>query len=158
MASGVEVRVPFLDRRLVEFAFREIAPSLKLKGHLRVTPKYILKKAMADRLPKSVLRASKAGFGAPIHHWLSHELKEMTGDLLSPARVRSRGFFNPVVVDRIVGEHRANKADWSYQIWQLLTFELWAQAFIDGRCNDFIHDPDLAVLPSSASAGKAASA
>jgi asparagine synthase (glutamine-hydrolysing) len=136
MASSVEVRVPFLNRRLAEFAIREIAPSLKLKGRLRSTPKYILKKAMADRLPETVLRAPKAGFGAPIHHWLSQELRETVDDLLSPERLRSRGLFDPAVVHRLLNEHRAGRADWSYQLWQLLTFELWAQAFLDGKSTE----------------------
>jgi asparagine synthase (glutamine-hydrolysing) len=136
MASSVEVRVPFLNRRLAEFAFREIPPSLKLKGGFRSTPKYILKKAMADRLPAAVLGAPKAGFGAPIHRWLSYELREMVDDLLSSERLRSRGFFDPGVVARLIREHRAGSADWSYQLWQLLTFEFWGQVFLDGRSSE----------------------
>jgi asparagine synthase (glutamine-hydrolysing) len=153
MASSVELRVPFLDRRLAEFAFREIAPSMKLKGRVRSTPKYILKKAMADRLPETVLRAPKAGFGAPIHRWLSHELCEMVDDLLSPERLRSRGFFDPVVVERLVREHRTGRADWSYQLWQLLTFELWAQVFLDGRSTEFSFELELVKQMSVASSG-----
>jgi asparagine synthase (glutamine-hydrolysing) len=132
MASSVEVRVPFLDRELAEFVAWKVPPSLKLKGFFRPTTKYILRQAMKDVLPREVLRQPKAGFAAPIDYWLANDLKEMTDDLLSESRIRERGLFRPEVVRAFVNEHRRGAQDWSVQIWQFLTLELWMQAFLDG--------------------------
>ncbi len=133
MASSVEVRVPFLDRELAEFVAWKIPPKLKLKGVFRPTTKYILRHAMKDVLPREVLRQPKAGFAAPIDYWLANDLKEMTGDLLSESRVRERGMFRPEAVRKFVDEHRRGTQDWSMQIWQFLTLEIWMQTFLDGR-------------------------
>ncbi len=131
MASSVEVRVPFLDRELAEFVAWNVSPRLKLKGVFRPTTKYIFRKAMKDVLPREVLSQAKAGFAAPIDYWLANELKEMTDDLLSESRIRRRGLFRPQAVRRFVDEHRRGTQDWSMQIWQFLTLEIWMQTFLD---------------------------
>lgn len=136
MASSVEVRVPFLDRELAEFAARRVPPRLKLKGRIQPTTKYLLRKAMAGVLPAEVLRQPKAGFAAPLDYWLAGELRGMCDELLSESRVRQRGLFDPAAVSALVGEHRAGRHDWSMHIWQLLTLELWQQVFIDGGWKD----------------------
>jgi asparagine synthase (glutamine-hydrolysing) len=133
MASSVEVRVPFLDRELAEFAAWQVSPRLKLKGTVRPTTKYIFRRAMEGVLPKEVLRQPKAGFGAPIDYWLANDLKPMVDDLLSESQVRDRGLFRPQKVRTIVEDHRRGARDWSMQIWQLLTLELWMRTFLDGR-------------------------
>lgn len=129
MAASVEVRVPFLDREFVEWAAWNVPPGLKLKGG---TTKYILRRAMGGILPGEVLRQPKASFGAPIGYWLEHDLKELINDVLSEGRLKSRGWFRPSAVARILREHRAGKRDHAWQLWQFLTLELWAQAFLDG--------------------------
>ncbi len=131
MASSVEVRVPFLDRELAEFVAQEIPPELKLKGRLFPTTKHILKEAMKGILPAEIFQQPKAGFAAPIDYWLANDLKEMVDDLLSESQVRDRCLFKPEEIRRIVLEHRAGTHDWSMQIWQFLTLELWMQTFID---------------------------
>ena len=141
MASSVEVRVPFLDRELAEFVAWNVPPSLKLKGRLQPTTKYILRQAMRDILPKEVLRQPKAGFGAPVDYWLAHDLREMVDDLLSTSQVNKRAIFRPDVIRRLVDEHRSGRNDWSMQIWQFLTLELWQQAFLDGGARRFESDP-----------------
>jgi asparagine synthase (glutamine-hydrolysing) len=88
---------------------------------------------MADVLPEDVLRRPKAGFGAPVDYWLAGDLREMVDDLLAERRVRERGYFDPGEVRRLVAEQRSGRHDWSLQVWQLLTFELWLQAFVDGH-------------------------
>ena len=133
MASSVEVRVPFLDRELAEFVAWNVPPRLKLKGLLRPTTKYIFRKAMKDILPREVLSQPKAGFAAPIDYWLAHDLKEMTDDLLSESRIRGRGLFRPEAVRGFVDQHRRGTQDWSMQIWQFLTLEIWMQTFLDGN-------------------------
>jgi asparagine synthase (glutamine-hydrolysing) len=132
MASSVELRVPFLDRELAEFVAWNIPPHLKLKGFFRPTTKYIFRKAMQEVLPTEVLEQRKAGFAAPVDYWLANDLKEMVDDLLSESRIRNRGLFRPDAVRRFVDEHRSGSQDWSMQIWQFLTLELWMQTFLDG--------------------------
>jgi asparagine synthase (glutamine-hydrolysing) len=131
MASSVEVRVPFLDRDLAEFAAWNIPPDLKLKGFFRPGTKYIFRRAMRDILPAEVLRQPKAGFAAPLDYWLANDLREMVDDLLSETNIRKRGLFRPEVVRRFVDEHGAGTEDWSMQIWQFLTLEHWMKVFLD---------------------------
>ncbi len=128
MASSVEVRVPFLDWELAEWVAWKVPPSLKLHGN---TPKHILREAMRPLLPPAVLEQKKAGFGAPVDYWLTHDLREMTDDLLSESTLRRRGLFEPAEVRRLIDEHRAGRHDWSLQIWQFLTLEQWMQTFLD---------------------------
>ncbi|HLW85817.1 MAG TPA: asparagine synthase (glutamine-hydrolyzing) [Candidatus Sulfotelmatobacter sp.] len=137
MASSVEVRVPFLDRELAEFVAWKVPPRLKLKGSLRPTTKYIFRQAMRDILPQEVLRQPKAGFAAPVDYWLAHDLKEMADDLLSESQIRTRGLFRPEAVRRFANEHASGRQDWSMQLWQFLTLELWMQVFLDGGAAKF---------------------
>lgn len=137
MASSVEVRVPFLDRELAEFVAWNVPPNLKLKGFARPTTKYILRQTMRDILPREVLQQPKAGFAAPVDYWLAHDLKEMVDDLLPPAQLRNRGLFRPEAVQRFVDDHRRGLQDWSMQLWQLLTLELWMRTFLDGGSRRF---------------------
>jgi len=131
MASSVEVRVPFLDRELAEFAAWNIPPDLKLKGFFHPTTKHILRRAMRNVLPAEVLQQPKAGFAAPVDYWLAHDLREMVDDLLSDTNIRKRGLFRPEAVRRFVEEHRSGAEDWSMQIWQFLTLENWMRIFLD---------------------------
>ena len=140
MASSVEVRVPFLDRELAEFVAWNVPPSLKLKGRLFPETKHIFRRAMHGVLPPEVLQQPKAGFAAPVDYWLANDLKGMVDDLLSSAQLRKRGFFKPEAVARFVAEHRSGRNDWSMQIWQFLTLELWMQAFVDGGARSFETD------------------
>jgi asparagine synthase (glutamine-hydrolysing) len=148
MASSVEVRVPFLDRELAEFAAWSIPPDLKLKGFLRPTTKYIFRQAMQDVLPAEVLRQPKAGFAAPVDYWLANDLREMVDDLLSETNIRNRGLFQPKAVRRFVDEHRSGAEDWSMQIWQFLTLEHWMRVFLDAgaqrSAEEFGHLPQAA--------------
>jgi asparagine synthase (glutamine-hydrolysing) len=88
---------------------------------------------MAGLLPPYVLRQPKAGFGAPVDYWLARDLREMVDDLLSERRITQRGLLRPEAVRQLVAEQRSGRRDWSMQIWQLLTLELWHQAFIDSQ-------------------------
>jgi asparagine synthase (glutamine-hydrolysing) len=137
MASSVEVRVPFLDRELAEFVAWNVRPEWKLKGKWRPVTKYIFREAMRSMLPEEVLQQPKAGFAAPVDYWLAHELRPMVDDLLSESQVQRRGLFRPEAVRRYVDEHRRGEEDWSMQIWQLLTLEIWTQLFLDGGARSF---------------------
>ncbi len=141
MASSVEVRVPFLDRELAEFVAWNVPPGLKLKGFLRPTTKHIFREAMREDLPEEVLKQPKAGFAAPVDYWLAHDLREMVDDLLSESRIRQRGLFRRDAVRAYVDEHRRGKHDWSMQVWQFLTLEVWMQTFLGGRAKDTAAEP-----------------
>ena len=95
---------------------------------------------MQDILPREVLQQPKAGFAAPVDYWLAHDLKGMVDDLLSESRVRERGLFRPQAVRKFVEEHRSGARDWSMQIWQFLTLELWMQTFVDGGSKQIAAD------------------
>jgi len=136
MASSVEVRVPFLDRELAEFVAWNVPPWLKLKGFFHPTTKHIFRRAMCDLLPGEVFEQPKAGFGAPVDYWLAHDLREMVDDLLSEAQVRSRGLFRPEAVQEFVRQQRTGAEDWSIEIWQFLTLELWMRLFLDGGARE----------------------
>jgi asparagine synthase (glutamine-hydrolysing) len=131
MASSVEVRVPFLDHELAEFVAACVPPRLKVKGFFRPSSKHLLRTAMKDLLPGEVLQQPKAGFAAPVDYWLAHDLREMVDDVLSESQIRRRGLFRPEAIRSFVDEHRMGLQDWSLQIWQFLTLELWMEKFLD---------------------------
>jgi asparagine synthase (glutamine-hydrolysing) len=121
MAHSLEGRVPFLDRSMMELA-RRIPPRLRLKG---LTTKYLLKQAMAERLPASVLHGKKRGFNVPMPAWLAGDLADFTRDTLSPARVRDQGLFDPHAVARLIDEHVGRTMDHSRALWSLLVLSVW---------------------------------
>ena len=127
MAAGVEVRVPFLDMGLVEFAAR-IPVSLKQRG---AEGKWILKKAMEPYLPHDVIYRPKSGFGAPLRHWMRHNLRELIGDLLSVDSLKRRGFFEPAAVQRLIAANNVGKLDASYTLLSLLCIEIWCRTYLD---------------------------
>jgi asparagine synthase (glutamine-hydrolysing) len=129
MAVAIEARVPFIDHELVEMAGR-MPPELKLKG---LRGKYILKRAAERYLPREIVWRKKAGFRAPVRAWLVGALRPMVEDLLSPERVRRRGLFDYAEVRRIIDDNLSGREDNSLKVYQLLTLELWHEAFIDGR-------------------------
>lgn len=127
MAAGVEVRVPFLDNDLVRLA-NALPPDLKQRG---AEGKWVLKKAMEPYLPHDVIYRPKTGFGAPLRHWLRHELREWVGDILSADTLRRRGLFDPKAVAALVADDRAGRVDAAYTILGLVCIEIWCRQFID---------------------------
>ena len=124
MAASLETRAPFLDHTLVEFVAR-LPLDLKLRGR---TGKYILKRAMRDRLPREILDRPKKGFGMPVAKWVKGELRDLVHETFAPARLRRRGLFDPAYVQRLLDEHERGAADHRKLIWTLLMFELWPLA------------------------------
>jgi asparagine synthase (glutamine-hydrolysing) len=127
MAANLEVRVPFLNQEMLDLTAR-MPPDLKLRGLKR---KYILKRAAEQLLPREVVWRKKAGFGAPIRSWLRGPLRPMVDELLSEATVKRRGLFRPEEVKRVIESNLSGREDYSLQVFQLLTLELWQRAFID---------------------------
>ena len=127
MAVSLEVRAPFLDPRVAEFA-ASLPCRYKLHGH---KTKYILKKAVKELLPPFVTRRGKKGFGVPVAEWLKDNLRPLARDLLSPERVRRAGVFNPAFVARLQDEHERGVANHRKLLWTLLMFELWHESFVE---------------------------
>jgi asparagine synthase (glutamine-hydrolysing) len=127
MAASVELRVPFIDRDVVEFAM-SIPGKFKIRNN---QSKYILKKAAAKYLPDYVVNRPKASFGMPIRAWMSGDLKGMVDDCLSAEKIKNRGILNYNFVKEIIDKDRKGIEDNAYRLYQLLTFELWCSRFLD---------------------------
>ena len=127
MATGVEVRVPFLDVDLVRFA-NKIPANLKLKKNIT---KWAFKKSMERFLPKDVIYRPKKGFGVPLRNWIRFELKEKMEELLSPNNLGSRGFFKQDALRKLINDNESGKIDASYTLFSLMCIEIWCQKFLD---------------------------
>ncbi len=127
MAVGVEVRVPFLDLDLVEFAAR-IPLGLKQRGS---EGKWILKKVMEPYLPHEIIYRPKSGFGAPLRRWMQHDLRELLGDLLSVDSLQRRGLFEPSAVQKLIADNDSGRVDASYTLLSLLCIEIWCRSYLD---------------------------
>ncbi len=121
MAASTEVRVPFVDKEVIEAAFR-IPGSAKIIGQSR---KDILKKAAAPILPAKIANRPKAPFSAPLRAWIRRDLREMVDDLLGQGQLVSEGIVDRAAVRQMIDDDRAGVEDRSKEIWQLLTLETW---------------------------------
>ncbi len=126
MAVSLEVRAPFLDYRVAEFA-AGLPLEYKLKGSVG---KYILKETVKNLLPKSIIKRPKKGFGIPIAGWLKGKLNPLLHDLLASTRLKNQGLFNPDFVQKLIREHETNVASHHKQLWTLLVFQLWFDNFL----------------------------
>jgi len=127
MAVSLEAREPLLDHKLLEFAAR-VPIGLKLKDG---RSKYLLRRNLERRVPRSIVERGKSGFAAPIGEWLRGPLAGMTSDLLLDGRLRQRGLFDETEVRRLWDDHRRRRAEHPHRLWQLLMLELWFRTFID---------------------------
>lgn len=123
MAVSIEGRVPMLDHRVAELAF-------KLPLHLRrgeLGPKHLLKKILYRRIPREMVDRPKQGFMIPLDSWLRRDLKELVGDYLSRDRLARAGILNPDAVTRAVDEFYAGHERLTMPVWFLLAFEMWRE-------------------------------
>ncbi|MCG8345682.1 MAG: asparagine synthase (glutamine-hydrolyzing) [Chlorobiales bacterium] len=127
MAAGVEVRVPFLDLELVEFAAR-IPPQFKQRGS---EGKWVLKKAMEPYLPRDVIYRPKTGFGAPLRRWMRKELRPLLRDMLSAESLNKRSIFDAGAVQKLMENNDSGRIDASYILLSILCTEIWCRKFID---------------------------
>jgi len=125
MACSLEVRVPLLDRRVVELA-GTLPPELKLRG---LTTKYIFKQAMRGLLPDEIVARPKKGFGIPLGRWFQGELAPLLEEACSTDAVRRGGLFRPEVVERLLREHREGRCDHRKKLYTLLAWHLWAARY-----------------------------
>jgi len=121
MHVGLESSVPFLDKQIVEFAWR-LPENAKLRNN---TGKWILQQVLARHVPKELWTRPKMGFGIPIDAWLRTSLKEWGGDLLSDARLKQKGILRSEPIQKRWQEHSSGKRNWQYSLWGILMFEAW---------------------------------
>ena len=127
MAASLELRVPFLDHRFLEFS-AQIPLRYRNKSFIS---KYLLKKSMEPYLDKDILYRKKQGFPTPLAVMFQGELKEYVSNIIDSEIAHSRGYFNPKIVKELIGEHANGTQDNHKVLWQLLVLELWHREFID---------------------------
>lgn len=137
MAASIESRVPFLDHVLVEFATR-IPREVQIHGP---AGKRILKKAVEDLLPHSILYRPKQGFPTPWSGWLAGPRLETIRDMLLEPRSLNRGYFRREAIEQLFSEHRAKHRDNYDRIWRLLNLELWHRVCLEGESHAEIGGP-----------------
>lgn len=121
MAVSLETRVPFLDHRIVEYAWK-IPMRLKIKDGVG---KWILRQILYKYVPQKMIDRPKMGFGMPVDSWLRGSLKEWASDLLSPQRLQRDGYFYAQPIQQKWQEHISGKTNWAYHLWSVLMFNAW---------------------------------
>ena len=123
MAHSLEVRPPFLDHRIVEFA-GTLPAHLKIKGK---QTKFIMRELLRAKLPTPILQRRKEGLDIPAHEWLRGPLKPLLLDALRPESVKRMGLFSPAAIQGLIDLHLNRQANLGYHLWGLLTLHLWMQ-------------------------------
>lgn len=121
MAHSLEVRPPFLDHRIVEFA-ATLPEEFKVRGPVL---KFLLRELMRGKLPETVLTRKKEGFDIPAHKWFRGALRPMMEDVLSEPAIRASGLFNAEAIARVKQAHLRRRANLGYPLWGLLILFLW---------------------------------
>jgi asparagine synthase (glutamine-hydrolysing) len=141
MANSVELRVPFLDHKVLEFA-ASLPRNQKVRG---LTMKYLAKKALKKHVPEEILKRRKAGFPVPYGGWLRTNLRDHVRELLLDPVSKARGYFQPKTVEELIRQHEGGRG-FSKEIFALVVLELWHRTFADGL-------PTSEPLPFSGSLG-----
>jgi asparagine synthase (glutamine-hydrolysing) len=144
MACSLEVRAPFLDPRVVEFA-AALPADFKIRGHRL---KYLLRQVATRYLPPEIVRRPKQGFGFPVGMWMRHDLKRLVEERLRTSRLAAVGVFQSAAIERMLQEHMSGRVDHSYRLWLLLNLEIWHSIYIDGERVDDVQ-ADLTRLTAS---------
>ncbi|MGH9435911.1 MAG: asparagine synthase (glutamine-hydrolyzing), partial [Terriglobia bacterium] len=126
MACSLELRTPFLDHRLIEFA-AGLPASVKMRGF---ELKSLLKRAVEIWLPRRIVHRQKRGFSVPVAQWLRQELRPLVDEMLSESRLKAEGVFNPAHVRKMVEDHQTGERDHRKPLWALLCFELWREHWV----------------------------
>ncbi|MCU7879177.1 MAG: asparagine synthase (glutamine-hydrolyzing) [Candidatus Thiodiazotropha sp. (ex Lucinoma aequizonata)] len=121
MGVSLETRLPLLDHKLLEFAW-SLPLEMKIRGNEQ---KYLLRKLLYRHVPASIIERPKMGFGIPLADWLRGPLRDWSEALLDERRLGEEGYFNPAMVQRYWKEHLSGQHNWSYHLWNVLTFQAW---------------------------------
>lgn len=125
MGVSLEARVPFLDHRVVEFAWRLPMDYKLRRENGRFVTKWALRQVLYRHVPQALIERPKVGFGVPLEHWLRGPLRDWAEDLLSEARIKRDGFLNAGPVRQRWHEHLSGKRNWQHSIWCVLMFQAW---------------------------------
>ena len=123
MAASLETRVPMLDHRVVELAWR-MPLGLKLHGG---QGKWLLRQVLYRHVPKDLIERPKMGFGIPLDSWLRGPLYDWAEALLDEQRLRLEGYFHPEPIRKMWSEHLSGKHNWQYHLWSILMFQAWLE-------------------------------
>jgi asparagine synthase (glutamine-hydrolysing) len=146
MACSLEVRAPFVDPRVVEFA-ASLPADMKVRGWRL---KYLLRRVARRYLPAAIVRRPKQGFGFPVGTWMRQDLRRLVVERLRESRFVAAGIFRPEPIERLLSEHMNGRVDHSYRLWLLLGLEIWYEIYIEGRSVDAVKDDVLARAGPSA--------
>lgn len=128
MAVSLETRIPLLDHRVVEFAWR-LPLGMKIRAG---QGKWLLREVLYKYVPKELIERPKTGFGVPLDQWLRGPLRDWGESLISEARLRREGFFEPRLIQQKWLEHLSGRRNWQYLLWDVFMFQAW----LDGQCGD----------------------
>ncbi|MCX9154891.1 asparagine synthase (glutamine-hydrolyzing) [Niveibacterium sp. 24ML] len=125
MAVSLETRAPFLDRRVLEFAWT-VPESLKVREG---NGKWLMRELLARHVPRALFERPKQGFGVPLAGWLRGPLREWAESLLAPSALAESGLFDPAPIRKKWAEHLAGQGHWHYYLWDVLMFQAWFQRY-----------------------------
>ena len=146
MANSIELRVPFLDHELLEFA-SSLPEKLKINGF---TTKFIAKRALRHRVPREILQRRKAGFPVPYASWFRRELKHWISDILLDSRTLARGYFSRPCIEAIIATN-ARSGGLSREMFSLAALELWHRAFYDRQMSSSESEPEASLIATAKS-------
>ncbi len=124
MSVGLETRLPYLDHRMMDFAW-QLPLGMKLQGG---QGKYVLRQLLYRHVPKSLMDRPKMGFGVPLDSWLRGPLRDWAESLLDEGGIQRAGLLNPQPVRRMWREHLSGQRNWQYQLWDVLMLQSWLES------------------------------